>query len=145
MPTPADEFKWLPDLEMAGPDDGCLQEDFDFGFFTLVLEKNPYHLDTLRRQVELLARRGDHQIALELDCRLLELRPEDCIVRYNYACSLAMTKCFDLALVELERAFQLGYKDWNHILTDSDLDPIRDRRAFREVVLRYKNFGNDQE
>jgi len=145
MTNPSDEFDWVPGSALAEPDEDCLQDDFDFDFFSQVLQRSPYHLDALRRQVELLAQRGEHQLALALDRRLLEIRPEDCIVRYNYACSLAMTRRLELALGELEIAFQLGYEDWDHVRFDSDLDSIRDRRAFREMVLRYKYFGSKQD
>ena len=60
----------------------------------------------LDRQGELLTLKGDHQRALSIDLRLAQLRPHDCIVRYNLACSLALHGKSDEAIVQLREAMQ---------------------------------------
>ena len=66
------------------------QLDFDIAFFDRILQRRPDYVDVLRCQGELLSRKGLHQLALAVDRRLAELLPEDYVVRYNLACSLAV-------------------------------------------------------
>ena len=109
------ERKFRPDLS---------QDEFDREFFDRILQRNDSDSLVLRRQAELLARQGDHQSALKLDRRLVELHPDDPIVQYNAACSLAMTGCVAEAIRTLERAVELGYSDFAHMEVDADLDLI---------------------
>lgn len=110
------------------------QVDFEIDFFGRVLARSPDHVDVLRRQVELLASRGDYRTALVLDRRLVRLLPSCCIVRYNLACSLAMTDDIDAALQSLQTAIELGYRDVAHIESDSDLDPLRDHPGYVKLL-----------
>ena len=113
------------------------QDEFDREFFEWILQRNDSHSDVLRRQAELLARHGDHQAALRLDRRLVELHPDDPIVQYNVACSLAMTGHVAEAISALEHAIELGYDDFAHIEADADLDLLRDEPSFQELLRRH--------
>ncbi len=113
------------------------QIDFDLEFYGKILARNPDNVDALRQQVELLAVRGDHQGALKLDERLVELRPFDKIARYNQACSLAMLGRLHPAVEALEMAIQLGYSDIAHLEADADLDPLRCIAEFWVMLERY--------
>jgi tetratricopeptide (TPR) repeat protein len=113
------------------------QADFDFQFFQAVLERNPCHVDALRRQAELLAARGDHNSALALDLRLVNLLPNCCTAHYNLACSLAVAGNDQRALQVLARALELGYGDFAHIDDDVDLDSLREIPEFQALMARY--------
>lgn len=117
--------KFRPDLS---------QDEFDREFFDRILQRNDSDSLVLRRQAELLARQGDHKSALKLDRRLVELHPNDPIVQYNVACSLAMTGCVAEAIRALERAVELGYGDFAHMEVDADLDLLRDEPGFQQLL-----------
>ena len=94
------------------PDD---QTSFDIEFLDRVLEQNANHVDALRHQVELLAGTGNYARALELDQRLVNLRPYDRVAQYNLACSYSMLGQIEPAIKALERAILLGYDDVAHL------------------------------
>jgi predicted Zn-dependent protease len=113
------------------------QLDFDIEFFQRVLERQPDFVDVLRCQGQLLTRKGLHARALEVDRRLVELRPGDGVAHYNLACSLALGRRPGEAIAELERAFENGYDDFEYLEADSDLASIRDLPAYAELCRRY--------
>ncbi len=119
------------------------QADFEREFFDQILKRDDRQPDVLRRQAELLARSGDYQSALPLDQRLAQMRPEDPVVHYNLACTLAMTDQASEAIVVLARALDLGYDDFAHIESDSDLDNLRDQPAFIELLQHYWLFDEE--
>jgi tetratricopeptide (TPR) repeat protein len=111
--------------------------DFQIEFFDRVLRRNPDYVDVLRCQGELLSRKDRRVEALEIDRRLVRLCPEDCVVRYNLACSLALLNSPDEAVQELRQAFALGYSDLVHLEHDQDLDPLRDHPAFVALLREH--------
>ncbi|MDG2380397.1 MAG: hypothetical protein P8N76_01870 [Pirellulaceae bacterium] len=113
------------------------QDEFDFEFFRDVLKRSDANSDVMRRQAELLARRGEFQEALQLDLKLVERFPKDYLVRYNLACSLAMAGETQQSIAALTQAIDLGYDDFAHIEADSDLDALRDESSFQELLRRH--------
>ncbi len=117
------------------------QLDFDIEFYDCVLGRNPHYLDVLRVQGELLSRRGLHEKALSVDRRLADLLPDDAFVWYNLACSLSQMGMSPEALAALRKAFEQGYDDLAHLAIDTDLDSLRDMRAFDDML---REFGVEQ-
>ena len=113
------------------------QVAFDIEFFDKVLQRNPDHVDSLRQQVEMMAGRGNYARALELDLRLVKMRPTDRVAYYNLACSLSMLGRIEAAIDALEQAILLGYDDIPHLEIDSDLDPIRCVSKFWDMLEKY--------
>jgi hypothetical protein len=113
------------------------QLDFEIGFFDAILAVEPEYVDVLRCQGELLTRKGLHDKAVELDRRLVRLQPEDCVVHYNFACSLALGNHAREALYELRKACEKGYEDFSYLETDSDLDNIREQPEFKALLREY--------
>jgi tetratricopeptide (TPR) repeat protein len=75
---------------------------------------------------------------LEIDRRLVRIQPEQPVLRYNLACSLALLDCADEAIEELAKAIDLGYDDAEHMLQDSDLASLRRDSRFQELVDRIR-------
>ena len=98
--------------------------------------RHPDNLETLSELATLLTRLGRHAEGLEADLRLVRMAPADATVRYNLACSLALTGQKDQALDALERAVELGYGDAKHLLDDADLSSLRGEARFHALIER---------
>ncbi len=118
------------------------QLDFDLGFFERILDRDPGFVDVLRCQGELLSRKGQHERALAIDRRLAVLLPEDPVVQYNLACSLAQVGETRAAIAALRQAIQHGYRDLAHLETDSDLDGLRREPEYRALLSELKAAGS---
>lgn len=112
------------------------QSDFDMRFYEAILDRNHFHLDALRQLVDLLAAQGDYQRVLELDQRLVALRPHDCFAKYNLACSMSVLGQVGAALRTLEEAIRLGYNDFAHLEADADLDAVRRHPGYLGMLNR---------
>ena len=83
------------------------QLDFELDFFAGVLERHGGYVDVLRAHGNNLTLKGRYPEGLEIDKRLIQLRPTDALAHYNLACSFALLKKPDLALKTLRRAVEL--------------------------------------
>lgn len=113
--------------------------DFSIEFYDRVLQRNPSYVDVLRVQGELLSCKGWHRRAVQVDRRLVELLPDDGVVRYNLACSLAQTAALQEAILQLRRALELGYHDFDHLDSDPDIDPLRAAPEYQQLVREYRD------
>jgi tetratricopeptide (TPR) repeat protein len=115
------------------------QLDFELDFFTGVLERNPGYVDVLRVMGNLLTLKGRFAEGLQVDKRLVQLRPSDALAHYNLACSYALLKRPEQSLKTLRRAVELGYRDFRYMREDHDLDSIRHDPRFRQLLREYEN------
>jgi tetratricopeptide (TPR) repeat protein len=112
------------------------QAEFELDFYRRILQRAPQNVDVLRLAAELLSGEGLHREALELDTRLAELEPQDGMIRYNFACSLALASQVELAIAELDAALTLGYDDFAHLEADPDLACLRHLPAYQDLLDR---------
>ena len=77
-----------------------------------------------------------YEKGLQIDQQLAKMRPDDALVHYNLACSYSLLNRIGEALDELEKAVDLGYNDYIHLRSDSDLDKIRGEARFKALVKR---------
>lgn len=115
------------------------QVDFELDFFTRVLTGTPEFHEALRAQASNMTAKGRLQDGLTVDKRLVALRPEDPTARYNLACRYALLKQPDLALVTLQKAIELGYRDFRYMEEDRDLESIRKDPRFRKLLRDHRN------
>jgi tetratricopeptide (TPR) repeat protein len=113
------------------------QVDFEIEFFERVLKGHPAYINVLRVLGELYACKGEHAHSESVDRRLVALVPEDCLARYNLACSLARQGSTRQALEELGLALQYGYDDFAHLEIDPDLDGLRHLPGYRALLKEY--------
>ena len=117
------------------------QLDFELDFFGGIVERFPEYVDALRVHGNNLTLKGRFADGLQIDRRLVQLRPSDPLVHYNLACSFALLKRGDLALKTLRRAVELGYRDFRYMREDRDLDTIRHDPRFRQLLREFEKHG----
>ncbi len=115
------------------------QLDFELGFFAAILERDDAFVDVLRVHGNNLTLKRRFSDGLEIDKRLIQLRPQDPLAHYNLACSYALLKKPELALKALRRAVELGYRDFRYMREDNDLDAIRHDPRFRQLIREFEN------
>jgi tetratricopeptide (TPR) repeat protein len=115
------------------------QLDFELDFFGGILARQPDYVDVLRIMGNLLTLKGRFAEGLQIDKRLVQLRPNDPLAHYNLACSFALLKRPDQSIKTLRRAVELGYRDFRYMREDHDLDSIRHDPRFRQLLREYEN------
>ncbi len=111
-------------------------ERFEIKFFENVLATDPCNEEALMLLGNVYTREGDYRRGLDLDKRLVRLRPEDPTAFYNLACSYALLHRTGEAYASLEKAVSLGYRNLSHLLKDPDLEHLRQDSNFRPFVAR---------
>ena len=115
------------------------QLDFELDFYTGILARCPVYIYVLRVQGNNLTLKGRYAEGLQIDKRLIHLRPNDPLAHYNLACSYALLKKPDQAIKILRRAIELGYRDFGYMSEDTDLDSIRHDPRFRQLLREFKS------
>lgn len=117
-----------------------LEEDLDFEipFYEDILKSKPDLVDALIVLGDAYTRKGAYDKGLEVDLRLAKLRPKDATVHYNLACDYALLKRVDEAIGTLEKALRLGYRAFEHMSKDPDLDNIRHDKRFAGLLAKYR-------
>lgn len=114
------------------------QLDFELDFFSGILSRYADYVDVLRIVGNLLTVKGRFAEGLQIDKRLVQLRPNDALAHYNLACSFALLKRPEQSLKTLRRAVELGYRDFRYMKEDHDLDSIRHDPRFRQLLREFE-------
>jgi Flp pilus assembly protein TadD len=117
--------------------DGIGQQ-FLVDFYEVVTKRQPENLEVFAELAQAHTRLGEFESGLALDRHLTRLLPEDPTVRYNLACSLALTERTLESLETLELSINLGYDDAAYLLKDEDLRSLRELPRFQEIVRRLR-------
>jgi Zn-dependent protease len=80
---------------------------------------------------------GDYDLSSEAGRQALEQTKEPTIA-YNIACAEARAGRADEALVWIERAVEMGYRDVEAMVSDSDLETLRSRPEFEAICDRLR-------
>jgi tetratricopeptide (TPR) repeat protein len=113
--------------------------DFEIQFYEGILKKKPNFVEALSALGDLYTKRGLYEKGLEIDIRLVILKPNDSTVLYNLACSFSLLKDIDKALRSIKKAINCGYDDFYHLEQDGDLINLRDDSRFKRYFLRIRN------
>jgi len=114
------------------------RKDFEIRFYEGLLSKNPNFFHALATLGDAYTRKGFYQEGLEVDRRLVNLKPEDPVARYNFACSLSLMGETEEAFKELKKAILFGYDDFSYILEDPDLENLRKHQKFSAFLNKIK-------
>jgi tetratricopeptide (TPR) repeat protein len=113
------------------------QLDFELDFFGGILHRHDGYVDILRAHGNNLTLKGRYADGLDVDKKLIHLRPSDALAHYNLACSYALLKKPDQALKTLRKAVELGYRDFRYMREDRDLETVRHDPRFRQLLREY--------
>lgn len=108
--------------------------DFEISFFGGIVRRRPDYVEALIPLAEAYTRKGLRTQGLRIDQRLSRLCKDDPIVYYNLACSLALTEKTDEALKALEKAIELGYRDFAYMRKDPDLESLLSHPQFKKLT-----------
>ncbi len=61
------------------------------------------------------------------------------VAHYNIACIASLSGKPRRGLLSLRQALKAGYKDWNFLLSDPDLEPVRKLPGFPPLLDRYRD------
>ena len=112
--------------------------DIEIGFIEGVVQRAPDYVEALQVLGDDYTRRGKFADGLTIDEQLARLRPADPLTHYNLACSYSLTGQFERAVAALDRAFDLGYRDFKWISKDPDLKELRRHPLFKKIRARIR-------
>lgn len=112
------------------------QDAFEILFFESVARRDRQSVIALEMLGGLYSKHNMARQALRIDRRLARLCPDEPRIFYNLACSLSLLGRRKQAVEQLSRAIGLGYRDWDWLREDPDLESLRGYREFEELVVR---------
>ena len=112
--------------------------DIEIGFLEGVVKRDAQYVEALQILGDDYTRRGRYRDGLSVDERLAQIRPEDSLVLYNLACSYSLTDQVGEALLALERALSLGYRDFKWLAEDPDLRNVRRHPLFQKIRAKLR-------
>ena len=116
--------------------------EFEIQFIEELLKRVPDFIEALIVLGDLYTKKGLYQKGLDIDLRLLALRPDDPNVLYNLACSYSLLHQLDDALATLKRALALGYDHFEYLQYDYDLANLRQDSRYQELISTLINSKN---
>jgi Tfp pilus assembly protein PilF len=111
---------------------------FDMEFFESVLRHDSRCVEAIEILGGLYTKVGRISDGLRMDRKLVRLQPRNATAHYNLACSLALSKRNSAALQSLREAVGLGYRDFEWMSHDPDLQGLKKRPEFGELVEQLK-------
>jgi Flp pilus assembly protein TadD len=116
------------------------QRDLDtkIEFIEGLVRRDPDYVDALQILGDHYTQRGRITEGLQVDERLARLEPQNPLVFSHLACSYSLAGEFDRAAAALEKALQLGYRDFDWLARDPDLKKFRAQPAFDELKAKIR-------
>src|ERR1019366_8816977 len=104
--------------------------EFEMRFFESVLRRDSTYTEVIEILGGLYTKHGRIADGLKMDRKLVKLQPANATAHYNLACSLALLRRKGYALRSLQRAIALGYRDYDWMLQDPDLEDLKTHPNF---------------
>jgi tetratricopeptide (TPR) repeat protein len=116
------------------------QRDLDakIEFMEGLVRRDPDYVDALQLLGDHYTQRGRYAEGLKVDEHLARLEPRSPLVFYNLACSCSLMEQFDRAVAALEKALQLGYRDFHWLARDPDLRKLREQPIYHDIEAKIR-------
>ena len=111
---------------------------FEIAFYESILTRDPNYSDVIELLGGLYTKQGRIADGLRMDRKLVKLQPDNATAHYNLACSLALSKRKRDALRSLRAAVQLGYRDFDWMQQDPDLEELKAHPEFSVLLGQLK-------
>jgi len=111
---------------------------FEIGFFESVLRRDPNYSEVIEILGGLYTKMGRISDGLRMDRRLVRLQPANHTAHYNLACSLALCRRRSDAIRALKQAVELGYRDFDWMTHDPDLETLKSHPEFLSLLEQLK-------
>jgi hypothetical protein len=108
--------------------------EFEMRFFESVLRRNRAYTEVVEILGGLYTKHGRVADGLKMDRKLVKLQPANATAHYNLACSLALSKRKADALRSLRHAVALGYRDFDWMKQDPDLEELKAHPDFVSLL-----------
>jgi tetratricopeptide (TPR) repeat protein len=112
--------------------------DVKITFMEGIVRRDPQFVEALQLLGDHYTQRGRFEHSLSVDKQLSRLEPTNPLVFYNLACSYSLNGDFDLAAAALERALNLGYRDFRWLARDPDLLRLRKHPLYRSIEAKIR-------
>jgi Flp pilus assembly protein TadD len=112
---------------------------FEIVFFESVLRRNPGYAEVVGILGGLYTKAGRLLDGLRMDRRMVKLEPGNSTAHYNLACSLALCRRKSAALRALKHAALLGYRDFEWMTQDPDLEILKEEPEFVALLGQLKS------
>lgn len=111
---------------------------FEIAFYEAVHRRCPGYVEVIELLGGLYTKTGRVADGLRMDRKLVRLQPENATAHYNLACSLALSRRRGAALESLRRAVSLGYRDFDWMEQDPDLESLKTDPEFGAILRALK-------
>src|SRR5471030_2700527 len=108
--------------------------EFEIAFYESVLRRDGRYTEVIELLGGLYTKQGRVADGLKMDRKLVKLQPANATAHYNLACSLALSKRNSDALRSLRQAIELGYRDFDWMQQDPDLEGLKRIPEFGAMV-----------
>jgi len=96
----------------------------------------PEFIKALNLNMRSLVNTGDQKAAIKILMKLKEFQPDNASIYYNIACLYAKQDKRNEAVSWLREAVHRGFRDWELIMNDPDLNNIRDNHEVRKLMQK---------
>ena len=117
--------------------------DFEISFYEGLISKKPDFIEALQALGDAYTKKGLYEKGLSIDEHLSQLQPKDPYVLYNLACSYSLLNQTDKALRSIKLAIKMGYRNFDYLMEDKDLDNLRKDSRFRRYFSRIEKRINE--
>jgi tetratricopeptide (TPR) repeat protein len=78
--------------------------------------------------------KGEYEKALPLYMKMINLKPDSYVAYYNMACLYARQNKIEESVNWLKKAVHRGFKDWDYVKIDKNLENIRETEYFKKLT-----------
>ena len=112
--------------------------DVQISFLEGLVRRDPQYVEALQMLGDHYTSRGKFDDSLKVDQQLSRLQPRNPLVFYNLACSHSLNSEFNQAVLALDKALALGYRDFTWLARDPDLRPLRQHPLYRSIESKIR-------